>query len=366
MAFEIWKKLPLGGVDRRTLVQQLAEQGPRVARELLAAQRARIVPCNTSIAPDTAVLILGGSNGITRQLAVQLLFGERAAVFAVHYDSEKMQIGGHHVDAIREAAHAEGLTCEFWNRDAVREETVREVIDALKGRYRAVHLVNGIAAGATKRYAKHGPTTVLDVDVAFDPVLQIPDVTNPAAYRKLGLVEVEVATEVEIERTNKFMGTSSLFWAEPLAEAGLIARGESTVSFCDYDYEADDPVYAMGPLAGAKVLQRETMAQIRERYGVRTVRLCYPAVCTTALGAIPGGLAMFLISAQILKERGEYQSVEDLARATMALWQEPFPETELRLDEAYQRCLPEWHRRKDALSEADFPQCFDRLIGGSA
>ncbi|MBM4356476.1 MAG: hypothetical protein FJ096_00040 [Deltaproteobacteria bacterium] len=364
MAFETWKKLPLGGVDRRTLVQQLAENGPGVARDLLAAQRARLVPCGTSIAPDTAVLILGGSNGITRQLAIQLLFGERAAVFAVHYDSEKMQIGGHHVAAIREAAKAEGLTCEFWNRDAVREETIREVIDALKGRFRAVHLINGIAAGATKRYAKHGPTSVLDVDVAFDPVLQIPDVTNAASYRKLGLVEVEVATDVEIERTNKFMGTSSSFWVEPLAEAGLIARGESTVSFCDYDYEANDPVYAMGPLAGAKILQRETMAQIRERHGIRTVRLCYPAVCTTALGAIPGGLAMFLISAQILKERGEYQSVEDLARATMALFREPFPESEVRLDDAYQRCLPEWHRRKDALTVADFPQCFDRLIGG--
>ncbi|MBM4373602.1 MAG: hypothetical protein FJ095_00845 [Deltaproteobacteria bacterium] len=365
MTLATFKKLPLGGVDRRELVNLLAAHGPRVARELLAAQRSRLTPQGVALPKDVAVLILGGSNGITRQLAVQLLFGERVAVAGVHYDSEKMQIGVHHVAAIREAAEAEGLDCTFWNRDATREESVQEVVASLKGRFRAVHLVNGIAAGATKRFAQHGPTQVKDVDVAFDPVLQVPDCTNPAAVRGVGLVDVECATDAEIERTHKFMGTSSMFWAAPLAEAGLLVPGESTVSFCDYDYEADDPVYGMGPLASAKVLQRETMQQIRERYGVRTVKLCYPAVCTTALGAIPGGLAMFMISAQILKERGEYQSIEDLARATMALYREPYPQTELRLDEAYQRCLPEWHRRKDVLMSSDLPSCFDRLFGSA-
>jgi enoyl-[acyl-carrier protein] reductase/trans-2-enoyl-CoA reductase (NAD+) len=364
MALEVFKKLPLGGVDRRSLVDVLAARGPQTARDLVAEQRARISPRGARIAPDTAVLILGGSNGITRAVALQLVFGEHASVFAVHYDSEKMQIGVHHAQALHEAAKSEGLTCELFNRDATREQTIAELIESIKGRYRAVHFINGIAAGATKRYAKHGATQVRDLDVAFDPVTQVPDVTNPAAYCKLGLVEVDVATDVEIERTNKFMGSSSMLWVEPLAAAGLIAAGESCIAFCDYDFEPNDPVYAMGPLAGAKVLQRETMAQIRERYGVRTVRLCYPAMCTTALGAIPGGTMMYALTAQILKERGEYQSIQDLAAGTMRLWREPLPTDELRLDEAYQRCLPEFHRRKDALTEGDCPGCFAKLFEG--
>ena len=81
------------------------------------------------------------------------------------------------------------------------------------------------------------------------------------------------------------MGSSSLIWAEPLASAGLLARGESVVAFCDYDFPPDDPVYAMGPLAGAKILQRKTMGEIKDRFGVRTARICYPPVATTALGA---------------------------------------------------------------------------------
>jgi enoyl-[acyl-carrier protein] reductase/trans-2-enoyl-CoA reductase (NAD+) len=361
MDLETFKKLPLGGADRRAIVGALAQDGQRVATELLQQQRAHIRPAGTSIAPDTAVLILGGSNGITRALAVQLVFGERANVFGVHYDSEKMQIGHFHVQALLAAASAEGLHARFWNADGTRTQTIEAVIAELKGKYRAVHLVNGIAAGATKRYAEHGPTLVKDIDVAFDPVLQVPDFSRPESIRKIGMVEVEVATEAEIERTNRFMGSSTLLWCEPLAEAGLLAKGESVISFCDYDFPADDPVYAMGPLAGAKKLQREAMSQIRDKFDVQTARICYPPVGTTALGAIPGGLLMYALSAQILKERGEFKDVMELAYDSMEIWRSSWRGGDLHLDKAYQATLPEFHERKAALGPADIPSAF-RLL----
>lgn len=364
MSLETFKKLPLGGTDRRALVTSLAQSGLSTAEALLAEQRKSLVPQGTSIPKDVAVVLLGGSNGITRALAVQLLFAERAAVACIHLDSEKMQIGHFHAQAITRAAEAEGLFCRYFNEDATKPATIELVVNELRGKYRAVHLVNGIAAGATKRYAEHGPTQVKDVDVAFHPVLQTPDFSKPENIRKVGLVDVEVATDLDIERTNKFMGTSSLLWAEPLAAAGLLAKGESVVSFCDYDYPADDPVYAMGPLAGAKKLQRETMAQIRERFGVLTARLCYPPVATTALGAIPGGLLMYGLSAQILMEQGKYRDVMELGRDSMSIFKHGYAGEDVRLDSAYQACLPEFHRRKDALGPADIPGAFRRLFAG--
>src|SRR5262249_48199194 len=159
----------------------------------------------------------------------------------------------------------------------------------------------------------------------------------------VGLVDVDVATDVDIERTNRFMGSSSLLWAEPLASAGLLVKGESIVAFCDYDFPADDPVYAMGPLAGAKILQRKTMAEIHGRFGARTVRICYPPVATTALGAIPGGLLMYALSAQILQERGQYRDVMGLGFDSMAMFRGDFSGGELRLDDAYKACLPEFY-----------------------
>jgi len=361
MELEVFRKQPLGGTDRRSIVSALAQDGARVASELLASQLPSIKPRGGAIPADVAVVILGGSNGITRAIAAELLFGAGAAVFGVHFDSEKMQIGCHHVAALVKAAEAAGRTAKFWNADATRPETVEKVIAELKGKYRAVHFINGIAAGATKRYAEHGPTKVRDLDVVFDPILQTPDFSKPENIRRLGLVEVEVATEADIDRTNRAMGTSTSLWADPLAEAGLLARGESVVAFCDYDFEPDDPVYAMGPLAGAKKLQRESMARIRERQGVKTVRICYPAVATTALGAIPGGLLMYGLSAQILKEQGRYQDVMELGAGTMRLFAPDFDSDILRLDEAYQAALPEFHRRKDTLSPEGLADAF-RLL----
>jgi len=366
MELETFKKQPLGGVDRRSLVGTLAERGASTATDLLAKQRRRVTSAGTAIAKDAAVLILGGSNGITRAVAMQLLFGEGAAVFAVHLDSEKMQIGPHHAAAMTEAATAAGETVRFFNADATKESTITEVVAALKDSCRCVHIVNGIAAGATKRYAQHGPTLVRDLDVAFDAVLQTPDFSKPETIRKLGMVDVEVATDLDIERTNKFMGTSSLIWAEPLAAAGLLVRGESVVAFCDYDYPPSDPVYAMGPLAGAKILQRETMVAIAARFGATTARLCYPAVATTALGAIPGGLLMYGLTAQILRERNVYADLLDLARGSMRIFEKGYDGSDVRLDAAYQETLPEFFRRRDAMIPGDVPEAFSALFGKDA
>ena len=358
----VFRKLPLGGVDRRALVAQLASEGPGAARELLQAERARIRPARAAIAPDTVVLLLGGSNGLTRSIAAQLLLGEGAAVVGVHHDSEKMQIGVHHVRALSEAAAEAGVVARFFNTDAARPETVAEVVSALRGQWRAVHLINGIAAGAPKRHAAHGPTQVLDLDVAFDPVLQLPDFRRPENVRRLGLVEVEVATAADVERTHRFMGSSTLLWAEQLAEAGLLCRDESVVAFCDYDFPPDDPVYGMGPLADAKREQRRSLGLIAERFGVRTVRVCYPAMATTAIGIIPGGLYMYAMTAQILKERRQFRTVAELGADTLALWREPRPAGELRLDVAYQQCLDEFRARTARIRPADVPAAFSLLF----
>ncbi len=360
---ETFTKLPLGGVDRRSLVNLLATQGADTAKRDLAAQRASLTPQAVDVAKDACVLMLGGSNGILRSVAVQLVFGEKVPVFAVHYDSEKLQIGGHHARAIGDAAREVGVAADFRNGDATNPAVIAEVVAALKERYRAVHLVNGIAAGATKRYERFGKTKVRDLDVAFDPVRQVPDFSSWERVRKVGLVEVDTATPQDIERTNKMMGTSTTPWADALAAAGLLVRGESVVAFADYDFEPDDPVYAMGPLAGAKVLQRESMTKIAAEHGVRTVRLCYPAMNTTAIGAIPGGMLMFAASAELLIARGQYRNVATLARDTMPLFRKEFGGGELRLDSDYRAVLPAFHTLTDDLTNENLRARLSHVVG---
>lgn len=341
-------KQALAGLGRRELVALLSERGPTLARDDLQRDLAGLRSHPSSIADDACVLVLGGSNGLGRALAVQLLFGEGRNVFVLHNDSERLQIGPHHVAAMRDEAVARGLHSVFLNDDATDPRVVRDVMLALRAQYRCVHLFNSIAAGAPKRDAVHGKTTVFDIDVAMDPVRQVADFSSAEHYRGFGSVEVDVATEAETERTHRLMGTSSSLWADALHASGLLVAGESVVAFADYDFEPDNPVYGMGPLASAKRLQRESMRVIAERYGVRTARVCYPAMNTTAISVIPGGMLTYALVAHALRAAAAPDdllqlSLPHLAARTMALWSEGFARAggvaELRLDGPYQRAL---------------------------
>lgn len=362
-ALSVFLKQPLGGVDRRSLLTVLKEHGARVAKEDLAREQAALVPQGVRIAKDAAVLLLGGSNGILRSVAVQLALGEGVPVVCVHYDSEKLQIGPFHLRALRDAAEARGVAVHSFNEDATKPEVQAECVAYLRERFRCVHLLNGIANGATKRWAEKGKALVKDLDVAFDPVRQIPDFSSWEKVRKAGLVEVDVASELDVERTHKMMGRSTSPWADALAAAGLLVPGESVVGFADYDFEPEDPVYASGPLASAKVLAREDLARVGAAHKVRTARLCYPAMNTTALGTIPGGCLMFAGTAQLLLERDRYRNLAALARETMALWAPDASEEALRLDAAFAATRPEFHARMEGLRTEVLPSLLSRVVG---
>ncbi len=340
-------KAPLGGLDRKQLVARLSAEGPALAAADLERDLRALGPRSLELGDDSCVLVLGGSNGFGRALVLQLLFGERQNVFVVHNDSERLQIGPHHVRAMRDAAEKAGLESGFMNDDATNPKVVNDVITALRARYATVHLFNSIAAGAPKRYAEHGTCEVPDIDVEMDPLRQVADFSRPENARAVGLVKVEVATPADIERTDRLMGTSTELWANALAEAKLLTK-RSVVAFADYDFEPDNPVYGMGPLAGAKRLQRESMKRLRATYGVRGVRVCYPAMNTTALSIIPGGLLMYAATAHLLGQGRA--SLPALAAATMPIFAADGPQDELRLDGDYQAIVP---RAKAAVRDID-------------
>lgn len=358
---QVFEKKPLGGTNIREIAKTLAAGGKDAAEKMLARNLADIKPMGIKLPSDHVVLLLGGSNGILRAVALQLLFGENVPVYAVHYDRESMQIGHYHVQALKEAAAKKGIDTQWWNMDATDPAAIQEVVDALKAKYKVVHLINGIAAGATKRYEQYGSCQVRDLDASFHPVLQFPDFTDVKNIRQLGLVEVALATQNDIDRTNKFMGTSTTLWVDPLAEAGLIKKDVSIVAFADYDFEKDDPVYGMGPLAGAKILQRESMDRAQQKYGVKAVRLCYPAMDTTAIGAIPGGLLMFAMTTVVLNEKGQFKNLKKLAEETMEMFKPGYSNRELRMDKEFQAILPEFHRRADTLKPEDVASVFAPL-----
>jgi len=72
---------------------------------------------------------------------------------------------------------------------------------------------------------------------------------------------------------------------------------------------------------------------------------------------------MYGLTAQILKERGKYQDLLDLARGSMRVFASDWRGEDVRLDDDYQACLPEFHARKATLTSADLPGAFSLLYG---
>ena len=255
---------------RRRSARRWSARSPRTAcaspTELLARQRARLRPARTRPSPRTPPCSSSAARTASPAPSrCSSLFGERRARLRRPLRQRE--------DADRPLPRAgdqgrrrrRGPDRRFWNDDADQAaDRSRQVLAELEADgVRAVHLVNGIAAGATKRYAEHGPTLVKDVDVAFDPVLQVPGLlaARRTCARSASSTSRSRATSTSSAPTSSW-APRRLLWAEPLGAAGLLVKGESVVAFCDYDFPADDPVYAMGPLAGAKQLQRKTMGDI--------------------------------------------------------------------------------------------------------
>eukprot|EP01065_Artemidia_motanka_P036458 TRINITY_DN44388_c0_g1_i1.p1 TRINITY_DN44388_c0_g1~~TRINITY_DN44388_c0_g1_i1.p1 ORF type:complete len:384 (+),score=118.71 TRINITY_DN44388_c0_g1_i1:61-1212(+) len=343
------EKKPFGGADLRRMASELRAQGHYTAQTALVRDLQRVEPVGRPPSSH-GVVILGGSNGITRSLALWLAFGEGVPVWCVHSDNQRMQIGAWHAAVAAEAAQKAGVRLSFTNRSATLADVRESVIaDVVASDVRSVSLINGVAAGVPKRHASVGGCSVPDIACGYHPILQTPDLREITA---VGMVEVPTATEQEQQRTMQLMGSAlQTEWADALASAGLLKSGESALCFCDYDFPDWDEVYAQGPLADAKVDQRRALPGLADKHEVSAVSLKYPAMSTTALGVIPGGLLLYAGTAELLLKRQQLRSTLDLAGDTVAkLWPAAPGARDIRLDQAFQSVLPTHRDRVADLS----------------
>eukprot|EP01062_Namystynia_karyoxenos_P043376 TRINITY_DN31786_c0_g1_i1.p1 TRINITY_DN31786_c0_g1~~TRINITY_DN31786_c0_g1_i1.p1 ORF type:complete len:420 (+),score=106.10 TRINITY_DN31786_c0_g1_i1:94-1260(+) len=363
-ALQAMAKRPLGGVDLRQMAVLIKAEGRSAADRQLQTDLARLRPVPAVLPENHGVVVLGGSNGITRAIALQLSFGQRVPVWCVHSDNPRMQIAYQHAQSAAARAEAENVPLKYRNVSAIADGVAQEVAAEMRAAgVRSASLINGIAAGVPKRYAQFGPCAVPELDCAFHPVLQTPDFGTPAAYRSIGLVDVGVASDQEVQRTMDLMGSApQTAWAAALAGEGLLSSA-SVLAFCDYDYPNWDPVYAHGPLAGAKQAQRGELRQLRAQYSARPASLCFPPMPTSALGAIPGGLLLYAATAELLLRSGRSDSLrscgELAASAVSQLWPHPeslptvgYVSVFVRMDNDFQHVLADYKRWLEGLPDA--------------
>ena len=62
-----------------------------------------------------------------------------------------------------------------------------------------------------------------------------------------------------------------------------------------------------------------------------------------------------------MKERGQLKNIVELAAESMKIFEKGYDGSDVRLDAEYQETLPEFFKRRDALTPADIPGAFSAL-----
>ncbi len=235
---------------------------------------------------DWAV-ILGASSGFGAATAVELA---RAGIniTGVHLDRRATQL---QVQAVFEQIRATGVEVVFFNHNAAKSETRREVVSRLQGLLgedgRVKVLLHSLAFGVLKPVIAADPREALD--------------------------------QPEVELTLNVMAASLIFWAQDLFGAGLLKRGSQIFALTSSGGHSQWPNY--GAVSGAKAALESYIRQLAMELapaGIAANAIQAGVTDTPALRKIPGSQGMLDLGLK-RNPHGRLTEPQDVARAIRRL-----------------------------------------------
>ena len=206
-------------------------------------------------APVKAVLVLGCSTGYGLASRITAAFGYGAATVGVSFEKEGTETksgtpGWYNNLAFDRASAREGLPSFTINGDAFSDDVRHQVIDAAKRMNLAFDFVVYSLASPVR--------TDPDTGVLYKSVLKpfgkpyTGNTVDPMSG-KLSVMSAEPANDEEAANTVKVMGGEDWErWIRQLTEAGVLARGCSTVAYSYIGPELSHAIYRDGTIGGAK------------------------------------------------------------------------------------------------------------------
>jgi enoyl-[acyl-carrier protein] reductase / trans-2-enoyl-CoA reductase (NAD+) len=218
-----------------------------------AVERARSVRATTR-GDDGCCIVLGSSTGYGLASTITSAFAHGMPTIGVCLERAPERgrtgtAGWYNTAAVHDHARQAGVPVRIVNADCFAHDTKRQVLDLAR---------------------EHGPVRLLINSVA-SPVRTDPDtgellrsvlkpVGDPYSNKTIRLdsgevtqVELEPATDVEVEQTRRVMGGEDWsLWLAALAESGLMADDFRTVAYTYIGPELTHPIYRSGSIGQAK------------------------------------------------------------------------------------------------------------------
>jgi enoyl-[acyl-carrier protein] reductase/trans-2-enoyl-CoA reductase (NAD+) len=237
------------------------------------------------------VLVLGCSTGYGLASRIVTTFGFGADTVGVSFEREPGETkpasaGWYNNRAFENRARAAGSKAVTIEGDAFSNEVKAQTIEAIKATLGQVDLIVYSLASPVRTDPKDGVT----YRSAIKPYgSQVSSKTLNTGTGEVSTITVEPATEEEAAATVKVMGGEDWeLWIAALDEAGVLAKGFSSLNYTYLGSELTWPIYHKGTLGKAKGDLDRAAASIRATHGEDAAHVvALKAVVTQASSAIP-------------------------------------------------------------------------------
>ena len=268
-------------------------------------------------------LVIGASTGYGLASRITAAFGAQAQTIGVFFErpaegKRTASAGWYNTAAFEQAAHAQELYAKSINGDAFSNEIKQQTIDLIKQDWGGnVDLV--IYSLASPR--RTDPATGEVYSSCLKPVGKTyTNKTVDVMTGQVSQISIEPASEEDIRQTVKVMGGEDWqLWIDALLNAGVLAKGATTIAYSYIGPDITYPVYRQGTIGAAKDHLEATAHQLNKQLQEKINGQAYVAVnkalVTQASSAIPVVPLYISLLYRLMKKRGTHEGcIEQMYR----------------------------------------------------
>jgi len=297
------------------------------------------------------VLVIGASTGFGLASRITSAFGSDAATIGVFFEKEPAEgktatPGWYNSAAFEKEAIKAGLYAKSINGDAFSNEVKQQAIDMIKADLGQIDLVIYSLASPVRL---HPVTGVLHRSVLKPIGSTFTNKTVDFHTGNVTQVSIEPANQDDIDNTVVVMGGEDwAMWMEALKNAGVLAKGATTIAYSYIGPEVTEAVYRKGTIGRAKdhleATAFEITASLKDVEGQAYVSV-NKALVTQASSAIPVIPLYISLLYKIMKAEGVHEGcIEQIQRL---FEQRLYTGSDVPTDDKGRIRIDDWEMRND-------------------
>ena len=297
------------------------------------------------------VLVIGASTGFGLASRITSAFGSDAATIGVFFEKEPAEgktatPGWYNSAAFEKEAIKAGLYAKSINGDAFSNEVKQQAIDMIKADLGQIDLVIYSLASPVRL---HPVTGVLHRSVLKPIGSTFTNKTVDFHTGNVTQVSIEPANQDDIDNTVVVMGGEDwAMWMEALKNAGVLAKGATTIAYSYIGPEVTEAVYRKGTIGRAKdhleATAFEIKASLKDVEGQAYVSV-NKALVTQASSAIPVIPLYISLLYKIMKAEGVHEGcIEQIQRL---FEQRLYTGSDVPTDDKGRIRIDDWEMRND-------------------